>query len=290
MHRPDRTPVRLAHGRCRRSCGSVSLPFEDNLVTTWIRFRDAGGHIGFGTLDQHSGRVVQHDGALFDNPRPTDISFAADDLTLLAPCQPSKVVALWNNYYALSQKLDKAPPKHPLFLIKPPMSVIGPNEAIRRPKSYQGKIAYEGELGIVIGRECSNASVEEAEAAIFGYTCVNDVTAIELLQEDPNFAQWCRSKGFDTFSCIGPSIVSGLDWRSAHVVTTLDGVERQNYPLDDMIFSPAEQVSMISADMTLMPGDVIACGTSIGVGSIKDGSSVGVSIEGIGTLTNRLAQ
>jgi 2-keto-4-pentenoate hydratase/2-oxohepta-3-ene-1,7-dioic acid hydratase in catechol pathway len=256
----------------------------------WIRFRDSDGHIGFGTLDQRSGRVVQHDGAMFDRPRPTDVSFAVDDLALLAPCEPSKVVALWNNYYALSQKLDKAPPKHPLFLIKPPMSVIGPLASIRRPKQYHGKIAYEGELGIVIGKQVSGASVEEAEAAIFGYTCVNDVTAIELLQEDPNFAQWCRSKGFDTFSCLGPNIVSAdaFDWRGAHVVTTLEGVERQNYPLDDMIFSPAQQVSLLSHDMTLMPGDVIACGTSIGVGSIKDGARVDVSIAGIGTLSNVL--
>jgi 2-keto-4-pentenoate hydratase/2-oxohepta-3-ene-1,7-dioic acid hydratase in catechol pathway len=258
-------------------------------MTTWIRFRDADGHIGFGTLDQHSGRVVQHDGALFDRPRPTDIAHVIDDLTLLAPCEPSKVVALWNNYYALSQKLDKAPPKHPLFLIKPPMSVIGPNASIRRPKSYHGKIAYEGELGIVIGKTVSNATVEEAEAAIFGYTCVNDVTAIELLQEDPNFAQWCRSKGFDTFTCLGPVIVSHFDWRAANVVTMLEGVERQNYPLDDMIFSPAEQVGLLSQDMTLVPGDVIACGTSIGVGSIKDGARVEVSIPGIGMLGNVLA-
>jgi 2-keto-4-pentenoate hydratase/2-oxohepta-3-ene-1,7-dioic acid hydratase in catechol pathway len=258
------------------------------VTTNWIRFRDTDGRIGFGTLDRHSGRVVQYDGAMFDRPRPTDISFAADDLTLLAPCEPSKVIALWNNYHALSQKLDKAPPRHPLFLIKPPMSVIGPNASIRRPKHYHGKIAYEGELGIVIGKTVSAAPVEEAEEAIFGYTCVNDVTAIELLQEDPNFAQWCRSKGFDTFTCLGPSIVSGFDWRAASLVTMLDGVERQNYSLDDMIFSPAEQVSLLSQDMTLVPGDVIACGTSIGVGSIKDGARVDVSIEAIGTLSNTL--
>jgi len=260
-------------------------------VTNWIRFRDAEGRIGFGTLDQHALRVLQYDGSLFDKPKPTNHSFPLDAVTLLAPCQPSKVIALWNNYYALSQKLDKAPPQHPLFLIKPPMSVIGPGASIRRPKSYHGKIAYEGELGIVIGKTVSGASVEEAEAAIFGYTCVNDVTAIELLQEDPNFAQWCRSKGFDTFACLGPAIVTpgnGFDWRAASVVTTLEGVERQNYPLDDMIFSPAEQVSLLSQDMTLVPGDVIACGTSIGVGSIKDGARVDVSIAGIGTLSNVL--
>lgn len=123
--------------------------------------------------------------------------------------------------------------------------------------------------------------MEEAQAAIFDYTCVNDVTAIELLQEDPNFAQWCRSKGFDTFTCLGPAIVTpgnGFDWRAANVVTALD----------DMIFSPAEQVSLL-CDMTLVPGDVIACGTLIGVDSIKDGARVDVAIAGIGTLSNVLA-
>ena len=173
--------------------------------------------------------------------------------------------------------------------IQPPMSGNGPGAPIRRPKGYSGKIAYEGELGIVIGKRCTNVSPEEADDYIFGYTCINDVTAVDLLNEDPNFAQWCRSKGFDTFSCIGPVIKRNFDWRNANVVTRLDDVERQNYPISDMIFTPAEQVSMISHDMTLMPGDVIACGTSIGVGSIKDGSTVVVSIDGIGALPNQLA-
>jgi 2-keto-4-pentenoate hydratase/2-oxohepta-3-ene-1,7-dioic acid hydratase in catechol pathway len=141
----------------------------------------------------------------------------------------------------------------------------------------------------VIGKRCTNVSPEEADSYIFGYTCINDVTAVDLLNEDPNFAQWCRSKGFDTFSCIGPAIETQFDWRNANVVTRLDDVERQNYPISDMIFTPAEQVSMISHDMTLMPGDVIACGTSVGVGSIKDGATVVVSIDGIGALPNQLA-
>jgi 2-keto-4-pentenoate hydratase/2-oxohepta-3-ene-1,7-dioic acid hydratase in catechol pathway len=109
-----------------------------------------------------------------------------------------------------------------------------------------------------------------------------------LLDEDPNFAQWTRAKCSDTFSCLGPAISTDLDWRLARVVTTLDGVERQNYPLADMLIPPHEVVSRISADMTLLPGDVIACGTSLGVGSMKDGAVVQVRIEGIGELHNRL--
>jgi 2-keto-4-pentenoate hydratase/2-oxohepta-3-ene-1,7-dioic acid hydratase in catechol pathway len=128
-----------------------------------------------------------------------------------------------------------------------------------------------------------------AAACIFGYTCINDVTAIGVLDENPDFAQWCRSKGYDTFACIGPAINSDFDWAKARVVTRLDGVERQNYPLSDMIMPPTELVSRISGDMSLLPGDVIACGTSVGVGSIKEGSSVQVTIDGIGSLVNTLA-
>jgi 2-keto-4-pentenoate hydratase/2-oxohepta-3-ene-1,7-dioic acid hydratase in catechol pathway len=255
-------------------------------MTSWIRFQCADGIVGFGQLEDDC--VVEYQGDMFADAQRTGGRRRLDEITLLSPCAPSKVVALWNNFYALAEKLSKAPPVHPLFLIKPPMSVIGPCQPIRRPSGYRGKIAYEGELGIVIGQRCSNVPVVEADRYIFGYTCINDVTAIELLQEDPNFAQWCRAKGFDTFSCIGPAISSDFDWHSARVVTRLDDTERQNYPLADMIFSPAQQVSMISQDMTLMPGDVIACGTSVGVGSIKDGSTVTVSIDGIGSLSNVL--
>jgi 2-keto-4-pentenoate hydratase/2-oxohepta-3-ene-1,7-dioic acid hydratase in catechol pathway len=256
-------------------------------MKTWIRFRNAHGQTGFGVLENH--RITQYDGEMFGTSTPGANVLSLEDVTLLSPCVPTKVVALWNNFHALSEKLGKAAPSHPLFLIKPPTSVIGHGEPIVRPKSYRGKIAYEGELAIVIGKRCSNVSAEEADDYIFGYSCINDVTAAELLNEDPNFAQWCRSKGFDTFSCIGPAIQRDFDWRNAHVVTRLDGVERQNYPLSDMIFSPAQQVSLISQDMTLEPGDVIACGTSIGVGSIKDGAMVEVSIGGIGALSNGLS-
>ncbi|CAN7318941.1 fumarylacetoacetate hydrolase family protein [Trinickia sp. LjRoot230] len=255
-------------------------------MTSWIRFQSADEKFGFGVLEDDC--VIEYEGDMFGTARSIGIERHLDQISLTSPCAPSKVVALWNNFYALAEKLGKAPPSHPLFLIKPPMSVIGHGQPIVRPACYDGKIAYEGELGIVIGKRCSNVTVQEADAYIFGYTCVNDVTAAELLNEDPNFAQWCRAKGFDTFSCIGPAIRSDFDWQSARVVTRLDDVERQNYPLSDMIFSPAQQVSLISQDMTLMPGDVIACGTSVGVGSIKDGATVSVSIDGIGALSNVL--
>jgi 2-keto-4-pentenoate hydratase/2-oxohepta-3-ene-1,7-dioic acid hydratase in catechol pathway len=234
-------------------------------------------------------QILEHEGDLFDSPHPTGVRIASGDFTLLSPCLPSKIIALWNNFHALAAKLGKPAPTHPLFLIKPGTSVIGPSAPIVRPTGYAGKIAYEGELGIVIGRKCKDVPPDEAPDFIFGYTCVNDVTAAEVLNENPDFAQWCRSKGYDTFGCLGPVIATHLDWSQAHVRTVLDGVERQNYSLADMILSPAELVSGISHDMTLLPGDVIAVGTSVGVGSIKDGVTVEICIEGIGSLSNRLA-
>jgi 2-keto-4-pentenoate hydratase/2-oxohepta-3-ene-1,7-dioic acid hydratase in catechol pathway len=197
-------------------------------------------------------------------------------------------VALWNNFHALATKLGKAAPGHPLFLLKPATCVVGPGEPIRRPRAYAGKIAFEGELGIVIGRQCKDVTAAEAFGHIFGYTCVNDVTAAEVLNETPDFAQWCRSKGYDTFGCIGPAIATQFNWVDAKVSTRLDGVERQSYPLSDMIIPPTELVSLISQDMTLLPGDVIAVGTSVGVGSMKDGSTVEVQIDGIGVLCNKV--
>ena len=253
----------------------------------WARFRTHDGHIGFGAL--RDDRIGVHQGDMFDSPRPSGASVALGDVTLLAPCEPSKMIALWNNFGALSAKLNVPAPAHPLFLIKPGTSVIGPGEAIRRPAGYSGKIAFEGELGIVVGRRAKNVPIEEAQAHIFGYTCVNDVTAIEVLNENPDFAQWCRAKGYDSFGCMGPVIATHLDLAGARGVTRVVDAERQNYPLSDMIMTPVEMVSRLSHDMTLLPGDVIACGTSLGVGSIRDGASVDISIEGIGTLVNVLA-
>src|SRR5260370_30307366 len=124
---------------------------------------------------------------------------------------------------------------------------------------------------------------------MFGYAWVKDGAGGEVVNEDVNFPQWCRAKGYDSFGCLGPVIVPDLDWSQARVITKLDGVERQNYALSDMIFSPAEQVSRISHDMSLLPGDVIACGTSLGVGSIKDGSTVEINIDGVDSPIHALA-
>jgi len=226
---------------------------------------------------------------MFDAPRATGRSLSMNSFTLLSPCNPGKIVALWNNFHALAAKIGKQAPLHPLFFIKSATSVVGPHHAITRPSGYAGKIVFEGELGIVIGRPAKDVPLSIAGDYIFGYTCVNDVTAIDLLAENNDFPQWCRSKSFDTFGCLGPAIATDFKSAGANLITRLDGVERQNYPLSDMIFPPHELVSRISHDLSLLPGDVIACGTSLGVGSIKDGVSVEVHIDGIGALLNTLA-
>jgi 2-keto-4-pentenoate hydratase/2-oxohepta-3-ene-1,7-dioic acid hydratase in catechol pathway len=257
-------------------------------MTQWVRFKSAEGRIGFGSLERD--QIREHAGDLYGACSPSGKTYALTAVTLLCPVAPSKIIALWNNFHALAKKIDKPIPKYPLFFIKPASCVVGPGEPIRRPAAYSGKIVFEGELGIVIGKRCTAVSVANAAGYIFGYTCVNDVTAVDTLTEDPNFAQWCRAKGCDTFGCLGPAIATNLEWSSRSVVTRLDGVERQNYPLKDMVFSPDELVSHVSHDMSLLPGDVIACGTSLGVGSIKDGATVEIAIEGVGVLANTLTR
>ena len=253
-------------------------------MALWGKFEHSGT-VGFGTIEGETINI--HQGDMFAAPSPTAETLALGEVRLLMPCEPTKMVAMWNNFHALAAKLDVAEPEEPLYLLKGNNSFLGPDEVVHRPKAYDGKVVYEGELGIVIGRECKEVSEKDAPGYIFGYTCINDVTAVELINKDETFAQWVRAKSFDTFGVFGPVIATGLDPASLVVKTVLNGDERQNYPISDMIFQPAPLVSKISHDMTLLPGDVICCGTSIGVGSMKEPSNtIEVSIEGIGTLSN----
>ncbi len=253
-------------------------------MTQWIRYAE-GGVPGFGRLD--GTRIEAYAGDLFGSKQPTGRTLALDAVVVLTPTAAGKMVALWNNFRALAEKLGNPVPAEPLYFIKANSSYLATGQTIRMPKSYSGKVVYEGELGIVIGKTCRAVPEAEAQSHIFGYTCINDVTAVDLLHRDSTFAQWTRAKSFDTFGVFGPVVATDLDPMQLSVRTILNDQERQNYPLSDMVFPPARLVSLISQDMTLDPGDVIACGTSIGVGSMKSGSTVAVSIAGIGTLINR---
>lgn len=257
-------------------------------MTQWVRFDDEGVE-RFGLLQDDE--IIVYQGSMFEQPAATDVRRPLAAIRLLPPCSPSKIIALWNNFHQLAAKLDIAEPDEPLYLLKALSSIAAPGAVVSRPAAYTERVGYEGELGIVIGKRLANASEEEAAAAIFGYTCVNDLTASDILFRDKTFAQWARAKSFDGFCPFGPVIATDIDPAGCHVRTELNGVERQNYPLSDMIFPPARLVSALSKDMTLEPGDLICCGTSLGVGSIKDPTSmVCVTIEGIGTLSTTFVQ
>ncbi len=250
----------------------------------WARVSYQGREY-FGTVAADA--IAVHTGDMFVNPQPTGESIPCGAAKLLTPTKPSKMIGLVDNYHALVTKLDHPVPSEPLYFLKGTTSFLASDEPIRTPQFYDGKVVFEGELGIVIGKRCRAVTQADAHSYIFGYTCVNDVTAAEILNKAPGFAQWTRAKNFDTFGVFGPVITTDVDPNLLVVRTLLNGQERQNYPVSDAIFGPAALVSLISRDMTLEAGDVIACGTSVGVGSMKPGSTVSVVIDGIGTLTNR---
>ncbi|MCG7873918.1 MAG: fumarylacetoacetate hydrolase family protein [Candidatus Thiodiazotropha lotti] len=249
----------------------------------WVRFEYLGKQ-GFGTL--RNDHIAVYQGDMFQESKATGEFLPVADINLLIPSQPSKMIGLWNNFRSRAAKEGWSQPNHPLYFMKANGSFLASGQTIRQPETYDGPVAFEGELGIVIGERCCNINEDEADKYIFGYTCVNDVTARGLMKEDPSFVQWTRAKSFDTFGAVGPVVATGLDVDSLTVRTLLDGVEHQNYPVEDMFFSPREIVSRLSRDMTLNPGDVIACGTSLGAGPMSQGSTVEIRIDGIGSLVN----
>ena len=252
-------------------------------VKRWIRY-EAEGHAGFGVLEGE--RIAVCIGDMFGASERTGQLRLLADVTTTLPCVPGKLVGLWNNYHAQAAKQGLSIPAEPLWFIKAASSYLAHGQPFTVPPSYDGRVVYEGELGLVIGKTCKNMSEDDAADAIFGVTCVNDVTALDLLTRDASFAQWTRAKSFDTFGIFGPVVATGLDWKTLNIRTLVNGRERQNYPCSDMIFSPARIVSSLSREMTLYPGDVIACGTSLGVLPIKPGTVVEIVIEGIGVLKN----
>ncbi|HEX9452672.1 MAG TPA: fumarylacetoacetate hydrolase family protein [Burkholderiales bacterium] len=252
----------------------------------WLRFSRQGEN-GFGFMEADSVRVCRGD--MFSAWEKTDELIALEEIHWEMPCTPTKMIALWNNFHEAAAKFALAIPTEPLFFVKSANSFCSHNATIPAPKSYSGKVLYEGELGIVIGKRGRDIAPEQAASHIFGYTCVNDVTAFELLKSDPSFAQWTQAKSFDGFGPFGPVIATAVNPAELAVRTLVNGRERQNYPVRDMIFPPGQLVSLISRDMTLLPGDVISCGTSLGTGSIPSGATVEVVIDGVGRLSNQYA-
>jgi 2-keto-4-pentenoate hydratase/2-oxohepta-3-ene-1,7-dioic acid hydratase in catechol pathway len=249
----------------------------------WLRCRDRGAETWALLEGEHAETV---DGTPFGDHARTGRRLPVADLDWLPATQPSKILALWNNFGAAATKNGWSRPAEPLWFLKAASSLAGHRDTVPVPPGEVGRVAYEGELAIVIGRRARRIEAADAAAHVLGYSCANDVTAIELLNRDPSFPQWCRAKGFDGFGVVGPVIETAFDAASASVRTTVDDRERQNYPLADMFFTPLELVARLSHDVTLEPGDVILCGTSVGVLPMKPGARVEVTIDGIGTLSN----
>jgi len=205
-----------------------------------------------------------------------------EDVRLLAPCTPSKLVCIGRNYAAHADELRHDVPRQPLLFFKPPSAVIGPDEPIRLPDSPD--VHYEAELAIVIGKRCRNVPADRAGDAILGYTCLNDVSDRAAQKWETN---WVRAKGFDTSAPLGPWIVSpDVVAEPFHVTLRLNGEVKQDGWTSALIFPVPMLIETISAFMTLEPGDVIATGTPAGVGRLAPGDVVEVTIDGIGTLRN----
>jgi 2-keto-4-pentenoate hydratase/2-oxohepta-3-ene-1,7-dioic acid hydratase in catechol pathway len=252
-------------------------------MTRWVRFDDQGT-VGFGTLDGEQVQVFEGD--MFGAPRRTDRVVKLAEVRLLRPVEPGKVVALYNNYGAIVDKLKLTRPAEPLYLFKPRNTYLDPGDTLRKPL-FTSRVVFEGELAVVIGSRCRGVSESRALSHVFGYTCANDLTAVDVLTSDPAFAHWARAKGFDGSCPFGPAIATGIDPAGLVVRTRLNGSLRQDYAVAEMLFTVPQLVSRLSHDMTLEPGDLILCGTSVGVGVLKPGGTVEVEIAGIGTLTNR---
>lgn len=212
-----------------------------------------------------------------------DRSFKANECQLVAPVTPSKIVCIGRNYREHAAELGNKMPDEPLLFLKPPSSIIGPEQPIEIPFQSQ-QVEHEGELGVVIGRKARRLPADANPLDyVFGYTCVNDVTARDIQRKD---VQFTRGKSFDTFCPVGPWIVTDLDAAEVNVTTRLNGEIKQNGNTRDMAFPVTTLIRYISSVMTLFPGDLIATGTPSGVSRMRHGDSVEIEVAGVGTLRN----
>jgi len=236
---------------------------------------------GFGVYEDGVIHVVDD---LF-NPRRTGVVLSSDEVSLLAPCMPSKIICGGLNYKDHAAEMKMPLPHEPIIFMKPATAVLEPGGVIRYP-SISRQLEYEAELALVIGKKARHVSVEDAPGYILGYTCFNDVTARDLQKMD---GQWTRAKSFDTFAPFGPWIETEIDPGNVIVEAYLNGERKQSSSTANMVFSAYTLLSFVSQVMTLLPGDVIATGTPPGIGPMKAGDEIEVRISGIGSLTNKVA-
>lgn len=250
------------------------------MAQRYLRVKTPQGEIHFGLL-QLNRTVEVLNAAPWLGGIPTGIVLPADSYEFLAPCVPSKIIAVGKNYANHAAEMGTPVPSEPLLFFKPPTAITATGQPIFYPNQSH-RVDYEGELALVIGNTTKNCTPEQAHQKIFGYTIANDVTARDLQKKD---SQWVRAKGFDSFCPLGPWIVRELT-PEARIKTFYNDVLKQSASLGDMVFSPEFLVSYISQIMTLLPGDVILTGTPEGIGSVQEGDQIRIEIEGIGSLEN----
>ncbi len=246
-----------------------------------VRIR-ADGKTKYGVVN--GDRIIGYSGSPFTAFKPDGTKYSLEDVKLLPPCTPTKIVCLGLNYHAHIAEFKGTEPQNPIIFLKPLTAIIGPGDNIVRPND--GRIDYEGELGVVIGRKAKNISRKDALKYVLGYTCFNDVTDRIAQKSD---GQWTRAKSFDTFAPFGPWIETELDAGDLLLETWLNGELKQAQRTSELIFDIPTVLSFISEIMTLLPGDIIATGTPSGVGPMKTGDKVEIKIEKLGTLVNYVA-
>ena len=240
----------------------------------------------FGVLNAENQILVLRGDPIYSGIVPTETKVSLDEVRLLAPVIPrSKVVCVGKNYADHAAEMGSEVPKEPVIFLKPNTSVIGPDDLIQWPRMSE-RVDFEGELAVVISRISKDVPREKVSDVIFGYTIANDVTARDLQKID---GQWSRAKGFDTFCPLGPWIETEFEPGSQQIKTTLDGEIKQSDVLTSMTFKIPEIVEFISSVMTLLPGDVILTGTPAGIGPMPPGAEVVITIEGIGSLSNKVS-
>ena len=252
-----------------------------------VRFR-SGGRPRYGMID--GDHVWAFQNSPFSSRRQHGLQYQLDgrehrldEVKLLAPCTPSKIVCLGVNYRSHAIETGLPIPPVPLLFLKPSTAVIGPEEAIVLPRQERRRVDYEAELGVVIGRRAREVPRQRARDFVLGYTCFNDVSERYSQKSD---GQWTRAKGHDTFAPIGPWIEIEADPEDLAVESFINGELRQSARTSDLIFGVDQIVSFVSCIMTLLPGDVIATGTPSGIGPMRPGDVVEIKIEKIGTLRN----
>ena len=250
----------------------------------FLRFKNSQQKPVFGKYID--GAVLEIEGDIFGDWSVTNTEHNYADIVPLVPCLPTKIIAVGLNYEDHAREMKRTPPEDPMLFMKPSTAVIAHREEIKYPAHMSERVDYEGELGVVIGRKAHMVEEKQALEYVFGYACVNDVTARDLQAKD---IQFTRGKGFDTFAPVGPFIETEADPADLRIRTLLNGELKQDSSTKNLIFSVPELISFISKVMTLLPGDIIATGTPSGISPMKPGDVVEVEIEGIGKLENRVS-